>query len=134
MTSKSLRSRTNPRVRGDLEELVLQGHLRLGLQTNAGAEDVGQSRALLSQSIHDWGTRRREGSLEHVAEDAQNAVELLELGGLETVGRSGLPLDTGHHLSHHDEVNDEGRGQKRVLADIEQPVISQYTAIKRTCG
>lgn len=34
-----------------LEELVLQSHLRVRLETNTGPEDVGQSRALLGESI-----------------------------------------------------------------------------------
>lgn len=101
---------------------MLKGHFGLGLETNAGAEDVGQSRTLLSQSIHNRSSRRSERSLEHVAQDAQNTVEVLELGGFVAVVGSSLPLDTGHHLSHHDEVNNQRRGQKRVLADVEQPV------------
>lgn len=46
-----------------LEELVLQSHFRLWLETNTGAEDVGQSVALLAQSVHNRGTRRGQGSL-----------------------------------------------------------------------
>lgn len=107
----------------NLEELVLKGHFGLGLEANAGAEDIGQSRTLLSQSIHNGGSRRSKRSLEHVAQDAQDTVEVLELGGFVTVVGSSLPLNTGHHLSHHDEVNNQRRGQKRVLADVEQPVI-----------
>lgn len=111
-------------VGADLEELVLQSHFRLRLQTNASAEDVGQCRTLLSQSVHNGSARRGQRSLEHVAEDAEDAVELLELSSLEAVIGSSLPLDTGHHLSNHHEVNNQGRGQERVLADIEQPISS----------
>lgn len=99
-----------------LQQLVLEGHLRLGLETNAGTEDVDQSRALLAQSVDNRGTRRSQGSLEHVAEHAQHAVEALVLG---TLGVS-LPADTGHHLSQHNQINDQGGGQQRILTDVEQ--------------
>lgn len=108
----------------DLEELVLQGHFRLRLEANTSTEDVGQCRTLFSQSVHNRGARRSQGSLEHVAEDAEDAVELLELSSLVAVIGDSLPLDTGHHLSHHHEVNNQGRGQERVLADIEQSIVT----------
>lgn len=47
----------------DLEELVLERHVVLGLETDTSTEDVGQSSALLCQSIDDRSARRREGSL-----------------------------------------------------------------------
>jgi len=53
--------------------------------------------------------------LEHVAEDAQHAVEALVLGTLLVR----LPGDTGHHLGDDDEIDDQRRGQERVLADVE---------------
>ena len=31
-----------------------------------------------------------------------------------------LPLDTSHHLSNNDQINDQGRRQQRVFTDIEQ--------------
>src|ERR1700709_841233 len=65
-----------------LEQLVLQGHLRLGLETDAGTEDVDQSRTLLAQGVDDGGTRRGQGGLEHVAEHAQDAVEALVVRAL----------------------------------------------------
>jgi hypothetical protein len=46
-----------------LEELVLQGHLRVRLETNTGPEDVGQSGALLGESIDNRGARRSQRSL-----------------------------------------------------------------------
>lgn len=109
-------------IRTDLEQLVLQSHFRFRLQANASAEDVGQCRTLLSQSVHNGSARRSQGSLEHVAEDTKDAVELLEFSSLVAVIGSSLPLDTSHHLSNHDKVNDQGRGQERVLADVEQTV------------
>ena len=98
-----------------LKQLVLEGHLRLRLQTNASTEDVDQCRALLAQSIDDRCTRRCHGCLEHVAENAQNAVESLVIGL-----SVGLPGDTGHHLGDQDQVDDQRRCQERVLADVEQ--------------
>jgi hypothetical protein len=105
-----------------LEELVLKGHVRLGLETNAGTEDVGQGSALLGKGVDDGSAGRGQRSLEHVAEDAEHAVEVLELGGLGTVRGGSLPLDAGHHLSNDDEVNDERRRKERVLANVEQTV------------
>jgi hypothetical protein len=103
-----------------LEELVLEGHVGLGLKTNAGAEDVGNSRALLGQGVDDRGAGRGQGSLEHVAQDAENAVEVLVLGSGSAVVGSSLPLDARHHLGQHHEVDDEGRSQERVLTDVEE--------------
>lgn len=92
-----------------LEKLVLQSHVRLRLKTNAGAENVGQSGALLREGIDNGSARRRQGSLEHVAENTQDAVEVLVLSGGCTIGGDGLPLDTGHHLGNDDEINDQRR-------------------------
>lgn len=99
-----------------LEQLVLKGHLRLGLETNASTEDVDKSGALLAQGVDDRGTGRGQGSLEHVAENTQDAVEALVVFTLAVR----LPADTGHHLGEHNQINDQGRGQKRVLTDVEQ--------------
>jgi len=99
-----------------LEQLVLERHLRLGLKTNAGTEDVNQGRTLLAEGVDDGSTGRGQGSLEHVAENAQHAVEALVIGTV--IVR--LPRDTGHHLREHDQINDQGRRQERILADVEQ--------------
>jgi len=45
------------------KHLVLQGHVRLWLKANAGAEDVGQCSALLSQGIYDWCAGRSQWGL-----------------------------------------------------------------------
>ena len=95
---------------------MLKSHVRLGLKSNAGTEDVGQGCALLGESVDNRSARRSQRSLEHVAEDAKDAVKVLVLSLA-----SRLPLDTGHHLSNDDKINDEGRGQERVLTDVEQP-------------
>ena len=46
-----------------LEQLVLKGHVRLGLKTDTGTEDVRQGPTLLSQGIHYRGPRWSQGRL-----------------------------------------------------------------------
>ena len=99
---------------------MLEGHVRLGLEADAGAEDVGQGGALLGEGVDDGGAGGREGRLEHVAQDAEDAVEVLVLGRGGAVGRGRLPLDARHHLGDDDEVDDEGRGQEGIFADVEE--------------
>jgi len=100
---------------------VLEGHLALRLEANAGTENVGQGCALLSEGVDDGSTRGGQRGLEHVAENGQDTVEALELGGGDgRVGGRGLPLNTSHHLSNEDEIDDEGRGQEGVLANVEK--------------
>lgn len=105
---------------------MLESHVRLRLKTNACAEDIGQSSTLLGQCVDDRGAGRSQGGLQHVAEDAEDAVEVL-VAAL----RAGVfPLNASHHLSNDDKVNDERRGQQRVLADVEQTVQNvSYLAI-----
>ena len=98
---------------------MLQGHIVLRLKTDAGAEDVGESGALLGKSVDNRGTRRSERSLEHVAEDTEHAVEVVELA-IAAFGSVGLPLDTGHHLSDQNQIDNQRRSQERVLANVEQ--------------
>lgn len=103
-----------------LEQLVLQSHVVLGLETNTSTEDINQGTSLLSKSIDDrcswWG----QGSLEHEAENAKHAVEVLEILGGDAISGCSLPLDTSHHLGDQDQVNDQWRSKKRVLANIEE--------------
>lgn len=115
-----LRSNCTPVA--DLEELVLQSHIAFWLETNASTEDVCHSTALLSKSVNYRSSRRSQRSLQHVAEDAKNAVEVLEVFGGCTIGGVSLPLDTSHHLANDHEINDQWRGKKRVFANIEDPV------------
>jgi len=98
---------------------VLESHVRLGLETNAGAEDVEQCRALLTKSIHDRRTGRSERGLQHVAQDAEDAMESRVLFGLGIALGGSTPLDTGHHLSNQDQIDDERRRQKGIFTDIE---------------
>jgi len=93
---------------------VLKIHIALRLKTDAGAEDVGQGTTLLGEGVNNRSAGGRKGGLEHVAEDAKNAVEVLELGVA-----VGPPLEAGHHLGDEDKVDDEGRGEQGVLADVE---------------
>ena len=106
----------------DLEKLVLQSHVVLRLETDAGTEDVGQRTSLLSKSVDDWSAWRGQWSLEHVAENAEHAVEVLEVLGGNTVVGGSLPLDTSHHLSDQDKIYDQWRSKKRILADIEEAI------------
>lgn len=103
----------------DLEELVLQRHVRFRLKANASPENVGQRSTLLSQSVDNRSAGWRQRSLKHVAEDAQDAVELLVLS-VGSLGSRRLPLNTGHHLSNDDKINDQRRRKQRILADVEQ--------------
>lgn len=102
-----------------LEQLVLKSHVVIGLETDTSTEDVHQSASLLSKSIDDWGSWWSQGSLEHEAENAEHTVEVLEVLGSTAIAGVSLPLDTGHHLSNKDQVDDQRRCKKRVLADIE---------------
>jgi hypothetical protein len=90
-----------------LKQLVLQSHVILRLKTNASLEDVDQSTSLLSKSINDRSSRRSQGSLEHEAENAKHAVEVLEILGGSTVAGVSLPLDASHHLSDNNQINDQ---------------------------
>lgn len=96
---------------------MLEGHVRLNIETNAGTEDVGKGGSLLGQGIDDWGSRWGQWGLEHVGEDGQDWVELLVLLGGSGTSMS-LPGDTGHHLSNNGQIQDERRGKEGVLADV----------------
>ena len=58
--------------------------------------------------------------LQHVAQDTKDAVESLVILRTIALFRIGFPSDTCHHFSNDDQVDDQWRRQKRVLADIEQ--------------
>lgn len=120
-----------------LEQLVFERHVRLGLQADARAENIGQGPALLSQGVDHGRAGGRERGLEHVAQDGEDAVEglvfavsVLQLvsvavavcGGSASVGAGvGPPLDASHHLRDEHEVDDEGGGEEGVLADVKDP-------------
>ena len=82
---------------------MLERHVRLRLQADTGTEDVGQRGALLGEGVDDGGARGREWRLEHVRQDAEDAVEALEL-----VLAVRAPLDARHDLGDEDQVDDEG--------------------------
>lgn len=111
-------------IHGGLVQLVLQGHVRLGLEADASAEDVGQGGALLGQGVDDGGAGRRERCLEHVAEDAEDAVEALV-----AVVALAFPLDARHHLRDEHEVDNEGRGEQGVFADVEDAAKESVTSV-----
>ena len=98
---------------------MFKGHVVLRLKTNAGAEDVGKSSTLLGECVDHGRTTGSEGSLEHVAEDAEHAVEAGVVSGA-AISTVSLPLNTSHHFSDEHQVNDQGRSKKGVLADVEQ--------------
>lgn len=106
-----------------LEQLVLQSHVILWLETDTGAEDVGQGTSLLSKSIDDWGSRRGQWSLKHVAEDGEHAVEVSKLLSSSAISRAGLPLDASHHFGNQDEVDDQWGSKQGVLTDVEETAI-----------
>lgn len=114
-----------------LEQLVLQSHVVLRLKTNTSTENVDQSTALLSESIDNRCSWWRQWSLEHEAEDAEHAVEVLELLCGDTIGGCGFPLDTSHHLSDQDQVDNQWRSKKRVLTNIEESVTLVRVRTKR---
>lgn len=97
---------------------MLKSHVVLRLETDAGAEDVGKSSALLGKSVDNGSAARSERSLKHVAENAKDAVEARVISGT-AIGTVSLPLDTGHHLSDENQIDDQRRGEKRVLTDVE---------------
>jgi hypothetical protein len=99
---------------------VLQSHVVLRLQANACAEDVSQSTSLLSKSVDDWSSWRSQGSLEHVAENAENTMKVLEILSSSAIIGVCLPLDTSHHLSDDDQINDQWGRKQRVLTDVEE--------------
>ena len=101
---------------------MLESHLGLGLEADAGAEDVGQGRALLAEGVDDGRAGGRQRRLEHVAEDTEHRVEALVLGRSGTVGGDSLPRHARHDLGDDAEIDDQRRGEERVLADVEQPV------------
>lgn len=48
---------------------MLERHVTLRLQTNAGSEDIGQCIPLLVQAVDDGGAWRGHWRFEHVTED-----------------------------------------------------------------
>lgn len=107
----------------DLEQLVLESHVVLRLEPNTSTEDVDQSTALLRKSVDDWSSRWGQWGLQHEAQDREDGVEVLEVLGGGTIGGCCLPLNAGEHLRQDDQINDQRRGQERVLANIEQTVM-----------
>ena len=61
-----------------LSLLVLEHHVVVGLQTDAGSEDVDDALSLLGQRVHHGRALGHLRSLQQVAEDGQHGVEVLE--------------------------------------------------------
>lgn len=96
-----------------LVKLVLQEHVGVDGETDARLENVFDACALLEESVDDGGAWWDHGGLEHVAEDGEDGVELLE-------GLAGgwLHRDTFAQFGEDDEVEDEWGGEKRVFAGV----------------
>ena len=114
-----------------LEELVLEGHIALGLEADAGAEDVGESGALLGEGVDDGRAGWRQRCLEHVAQHAQNAVEALEAALRGGARRHLSPLDPRHHLRYEHQVDDQRRGEEGVFTDVEDAVFARLVSKRR---
>ena len=99
---------------------MLKRHIILRLETDTSTENVGQGTSLFSKGIDHWSTWWGQWRLEHVAEDAKNAMEVLEIFGGDAIIGWSLPLDSGHHLGNQDKINDQRRGKEGVLADVEE--------------
>lgn len=99
---------------------MLKSHVGLGLETQAAAHDVDESGALLGKGVDNGCAGRSQGSLEHVGEDRENAVEALKVLGGGAVGGDSLPPDTGEELGDEDQVDDQGGSEKGVLAHVEE--------------
>lgn len=56
--------------------------------------------------------------LQHVAEDAEDAVESFVVLGSGTSSGMSLPADTGHELSHETKIDNKRAGQQRVFTDV----------------
>ncbi len=96
-----------------LSLLVLEEHVALGLEADAGPEEVDDAGALLAEAVDDGGADGDGGGLGEVGEDREDGVELLEaLAAL--VGEG----DTLAHLSDEAEIDHERGGEEGVLADV----------------
>ena len=85
--------------------------------TNTSLHDIDQRTPLLRQRIHHRRPRRRQRSLEHVAQDTEDRVESLEVFGVVVVF---APLDAREELRDEDQVDDQGGGEEGVFADVEK--------------
>jgi len=93
--------------------LVLEEHVVVRSKTDASTKDVLNALTLTSKSIDDRGASGDHGALEKVAEDGEDGSETFRLGHV-----LGLVGDTGHELSHDDEIGHERSGKERILAGV----------------
>ena len=94
---------------------MLERHVVFRLEAEASAEDVDYTEPLSCKCIDDWSVGRHDWGFEEVGENGQHAVEALIL----VVGLS-RPLDANAlaELAENDEVEDDGRGEERVLTRV----------------
>ena len=85
------------------EEFVLERHIILWLKADTSPHNIDESTPLLGQRVHDGRAGRRERSLEHVAQHAQDRVEALPLFLLAMLA----PLDPREELGDEHQVDDE---------------------------
>jgi len=92
---------------------VLKQHVRIGEETSASAEQVGDCTLLLGERVDDGGARHDQRSLEHVRQDREDRLERNEARDVIS-----LVSDTSHELGKNNEINDQRRSEKRVLAGV----------------
>jgi hypothetical protein len=124
--------RTRLRSLSRLEQLVLQSHVSLRFKTDTSTEDISQSTSLFGKGIDNRCSRWSQRSLKHVTENAEHAVEALEVLRGSTICGLSFPGDTRHHLCNEHKINDEWRSQQGVLTDVEKPDLSATSPIGRT--
>lgn len=84
----------------------------LGLETNAGSHKVLDCSSLLAESVDDRSILLDQGSLEHVAEQGHDRIDVVKVLAI------GRVLDSGHQLAQDGKIKDDGSSQQRVLAEI----------------
>lgn len=96
-------------------DLMLQQHVVLRGQAEAGTEDVLDAGALLEQGIDHWSPRRHQRSLQQIRQGGQHAVK----GAQGVAGhRAGLEADAAEQLGEDDQIQDDGYGKQGVLAGV----------------
>mmetsp|Transcript_21119 Transcript_21119/g.49874 ORF Transcript_21119/g.49874 Transcript_21119/m.49874 type:complete len:552 (-) Transcript_21119:169-1824(-) len=109
-------------------ESVLERHVVLGTETQAGSHDVLDGLALREQRIDHGSPVGNQRSLEHVRQEREDGVESFPLG-LALL----LDGDALAELSEDHQVVDERRGQERVLAGVvhRNGVLSPHENLRR---
>lgn len=96
-------------------ELVLQQHVVLRGQAEAGAEDVLNAGALLEQGVDHGGSGRHQRGLQQIRQGGQNAVKRTQRAAGD---RSGLEADAAEQLGEDNQVQDDRHSEQGVLAGV----------------